>query len=52
MDLDIFSFSCFFKKGEIIMTGLAGLALETFKESSLWNTTDFLHGASGKYKKQ
>lgn len=34
------------------MEGLAGLALETFKESSLWKTTDFMHEASGKDKKQ
>lgn len=34
------------------MKGLAGLALETFKESSLWNTTILMHEVSGKDKKE
>lgn len=34
------------------MKGLSTLALETFKESSLWNTADFMLEVSGKDKKQ
>lgn len=34
------------------MKGLTGLALETFKENSLWNTTELMHEVFGKDKKQ
>lgn len=52
MDLGIFLFSWFKKNGGISRKGLAGLALDNSKGSSLWNTTYFMHGVFGKDKKQ